>query len=105
VLANHVLVKNDGAGQLEAVPYILEQHDVILLDTVGNAAAGDLARSEVLAADTVLIFMSGNGRAEEVHAHAFTLGWRLQAQQHTIFVQSMADDWVRRNRCAGQECV
>jgi hypothetical protein len=63
-MAIWVPVSQQGAGTIETKTYALHRHRVVVLDTVGSAAAGCPAESaECLAADVLVLFM-GNARAE-----------------------------------------
>jgi hypothetical protein len=101
-LADASTIKGDRTGTHQVTRYLLHNHKVLLLDCVGYAAAGNLASSEALAADTLLLFMMERGRMEEVHAHTFALAWRLRSEMQLIFVHPMADKWLQQYRCASQ---
>jgi hypothetical protein len=89
-LSREVTVKAIGTGTTELMPYRLDRDNILLIDCVGDSATTDIARSGMVAADAVIVFL-GLCRAEQMHADALLLAWRLRTHMVTAFVAAKAE--------------
>eukprot|EP00775_Hariotina_reticulata_P007717 gene7717-7916_t len=106
-LAEHVVVKALGTGTLDRpAPYILDKHKVLLLDSVGIAAAApNLLQGEALAADVLLVFLGDGGRSDQLHGDATALAWRLHCHIHICFVVPKADSLLMSRKYKTAEAL
>jgi hypothetical protein len=95
-LAEKVQISSMGTGTpTRPAPYIITQHNILLLDSVGNAAREDWICGESIAADILLVFLGLRCRGEQMHGLAAALAFRLRSKMKTIFVVPQADMLIR----------
>jgi hypothetical protein len=90
-LSRKVTVRAAGTGTTESMPYCLDRHKILLIDCVGDSATIDIARSVMIAADAMIVFLQNGVRCEQMHADAMLLAWRLRTHMVTAFVAGKAD--------------
>lgn len=85
-----MVVSDAGVGTTHDYTYNMDNHGVLLQDSVGDAAA-ELLQGKAVAADVLVVFLGQGCRGERIHGDAAVLAYRLRQRMKTIFVVSKTD--------------
>eukprot|EP00850_Spirogloea_muscicola_P004895 SM000021S06528 [mRNA] locus=s21:989225:991102:- [translate_table: standard] len=82
-----------GVGTTADHDYFIDAKKIVLTDSAGTVRT-NFASGKILAADLVIMFLTANCRAEEIHGEPLALTYRLRRSMQCVFILPKMDSWI-----------